>query len=433
MAVAGAAHQGFLHCLRAVAVNACVVRFRLDRPIGALYLLAAVLDPFVYAGTIYFVLATIFGRDDPARFHTLLLGLIAFRWTLSCLIHGLNLPMLRERFSESSRFGYAHGIAAIVAPPTLSFLISLSLALIWSIVAGPQDRSLETLWALPGVILFQLLWNCIFVIAVGMLRRNRIVTGQAPIIAVAAIVWFLSPIMYRLDDIPKTASLLLTSYNPVTHVIAAYQNTYWYGNVPSIAVLPAATALAVAAIVLFWQLEIRRARPHPATRYAATPATTPQISIVGPAQPVLTPVPAGQPNSPAWVFSRWQNRVKDIRGAGLVRLILAVRGLNGNDLRSTMATIKDTSGLDHLFQEDVGIYPDSVQDQLAFAIAIESPAQNLILNGILNGMTPAYCVKAWHRVAQDAAKGRLIAIVTDRQLPLPPTAQLSVRGQTSRK
>ncbi|MHB1218448.1 MAG: hypothetical protein ACYC1L_09670 [Alphaproteobacteria bacterium] len=427
-AFAGIARQKLGRSLGAVAVSACIVRYRLDRPLGVLYLLAAVLDPFVYAGTIYFVLVTIFGRDDPSRFQLLLLGVIAFRWTLSCLIHALNLHAIRDRLSEVSRYGYLSSIVAVVAPPTLAFILALSLALGWSIVADIPGRSLGAIWTLPGVILFQLLWNCIFVVAIGALRRARIIMGQAPIIAAATIVWFLSPFMYRLDDIPVSASRILTSFNPVSHVIAAYQNAYWYGHVPSLSVLPAAALIAIAGTGLIWNYRARHSRPHAASRYAAAPGSNPQIVIMDAASPPLTAIRTDALEVPATVFSRWQGRTKDIRGVGLVRLVLAAYGLSGAEIPKALDSIKKTSGLDILFEEDVGVYPDWAQDQLAFAIAMESSKRNLILDGLLNSVSPAFLATAWQRIEKDASQGRLISIIADRALSFPASAQASLRG-----
>ena len=57
-------------------------RYRLNRPTGALFLASAVLDPFVYAGVIYFVIAGVFEKTGFDRYFFLLIGLISFRWTL---------------------------------------------------------------------------------------------------------------------------------------------------------------------------------------------------------------------------------------------------------------------------------------------------------------------------------------------------------------
>ncbi|MGE0096076.1 MAG: hypothetical protein AB7M05_03185 [Alphaproteobacteria bacterium] len=427
-ALAGSTRETLRRSLGAVAIHACIVRYRLDRPIGALYLLAAVLDPFVYAGVIYFALSTVFSRDDPSRFPLLLMSVIAFRWTLSCAIHALHLHVIQARMSEASRYGYIGAIIAVVAPPTLAFILALSLAMAWSIIANVPGRSLAAVWTLPGVILFQLLWNCVLVAVIDWLRRARIITGQAPVIAAAAIVWFLSPIMYRLGDIPVSASLLLTSYNPVSHVIAAYQNAYWYGDIPSMTVLPAATMLVIVGTLLAWVLRTRFVPPHPAARYAAAPGSNPQIMIVGNASPALTAIRTDAAGEPPAVYSRWQGQMKDIRGSGLVRLIAAVCGLTRSETRTALKAIKHASGLDSLYEEDIGVYPEWAQDQLAFTIAIESSKRNLVLNGLLNNASPAFLAAAWQRIESDASHGRLITVIADRALPFPASAQASLRS-----
>lgn len=421
-ASAGIARQTPSRSLRAVAINACIVRYKLDQPVGTLYLVAAALDPFVYAGTIYFVLATIFGRDDPSRFHLLLLGVIAFRWTLSCLIHALNLHVIRERLSETSRYGYIGSIIAVVAPPTLAFALALSLALGWSIVADIPGRSLDAIWTLPGVILFQLLANCILVIAIDALRRARIVMGQAPIIAAATIIWFLSPFMYRLDDIPVSASLLLTSYNPVSHVIAAYQNAYWYGHVPSLNVLPAATLAAIVAIVVYRRLRKPAARALANSKFAATPGNSPLLVTTTGTVPSLMVVRSSASFDTPQVFKRWQGKIGDFRGSGLARLILAARGVPRREIRQQLIAIQESSGVGRLFDQDLSIYPDWALDQLALSMALPSFSSNIVLQGLLNAVSAEFAATAWRRIETEAESGRLISVVADRPIPLPPNA-----------
>jgi len=427
-ALAGSTRERLGRSLGAVAIHACIVRYRLDRPTGVLHLLAAVLDPFVYAGVIHFALATVFVRDDPSRFPLLLLSVIAFRWTLSCAIHALSMHVIQSRMSEASRYGYIGAIVAVVTPPTLAFILALSLAMAWSVIANVPERSFAAVWTLPGVILFQLLWNCVLVAAIDCFRRARIITGQTPVIAAAAIVWFLSPIMYRLGDIPVSASLLLTSYNPVSHVIAAYQSAYWYGGIPSMTVLPAATLLAIVGAALIWTLRTRFVRPCAAARYAAAPDSNPQLVVVGKTSPALTAIRTDASGEPPAVFSRWQGRMKDIRGSGLVRLVAAVRGLTRSEIRTAMKAVKNASGLDSLYEEDIGVYPEWAQDQLAFTIAIESSKRNLVLDGLLNSVSPAFLESAWRRIEKDAAEGRLISVVADRALSLPASTQASLRN-----
>ncbi len=417
---AHAARHGLLRTLMAVSINACVVRYRLDRPVGALYLLAATLDPFIYSATIYFVLATVFDRSEPLRFYFLLLGLISFRWTLSCLFQALNLHVIRTRLSEVTRYGHIGAIVAVMTPSTLAFLLSLSLALAWLIAVRAEGQSLATLWALPVVILFQCLWTAVLVIVVDILHRARVVVSQAPIIAFAVLVWFLSPFMYGMEDIPPSASRILTSYNPVTHVLAAYRHTYWYGTMPSLTVLPAAALLMVAGIIAFRRLG-SPTRTVVNSTFVASSHTAPMLVMITGTVPPLRLIKSDRPEIEISLFTRWHGQIGGFSGAGMARLILAAQGAS-RGITVRLKEVQAASGVGRLFEQELSIYPDWALDQLAFALAISSPAHNLILNGLLSATTAEFTASAWHRVEADLGKGRLITVVTDRPVSLPANA-----------
>lgn len=413
--------------LAAIAANACVVRYRLNRSTGILHVLAAVSDPFVYAGTVYFVLATIFGRDEAARFHLLALGFIAFRWTLSCLIQALKLRTVRDRLAEVTRYDYVGTIVAIMAPPTMAFLLSLALALGWTMAAASESRSLAALWTLPGVILVQGLWNVILVLAIDQLQRARIVLNEIMIIAFAVIVWFLSPFMYRLDEIPASASRILTSFNPVSHVIAAYQNAYWYGRVPSLNVLPATGLATIGGIGLMWWLNKRYRARGISSAFSATPNTSPQIIIVTNGAPRLAVVQADPKMESPRVFSRWQGRIDDYPASGMVRLILAARGVPFDEMQRHLGAIQEASRVGRLFHEDMALHPDWARDQLAFTCAMLSSSRNLVFDGLLNSALPDFIASAWFDMENESKAGRAISVIADHPILLPATASGTFR------
>lgn len=417
------ARHGFLRTLMAVSVNACVVRYRLDRPVGALYLLAATLDPFIYSATIYFVLATVFDRAEPIRFYFLLLGLISFRWTLSCVLHALSLQAIRARLSEVTRHGHIGAIVAIMAPSTLAFLLSLALALGWIIAVQPEGQSMAALWILPAVILFQGLWTVILVAAVDLLHRKRIVVSQAPIVALAAIVWFLSPFMYGTADIPPSAGRIMTSYNPVTHVLAAYRHTYWYGTIPSLKVLPAAAAVTIIGIVAFRRFG-SPARPVVNAMFVAAPDTAPMLVMMTGTVPSLGLVTSDRARIEVSLFTRWHGQVGGFRGVGMARLVLAAQGIPRRQMRDRLTKIQAASGVGRLFEQELSIYPDWALDQLAFAMAISTTAgNNKVLYGLLNAATAEFTASAWRKLEAEVEAGRLVTVVTDRPLALPAKAR----------
>src|SRR3546814_4245367 len=91
-----------------------------------------------------------------------------------------------------------------------------------------------------------LVWNLLLVLMVMYARLRRALQSEVPVFLVFGLLLIVSPVAYQFDDIPTTATQLLTSFNPAAHLIAAYQNALWFGQVPSLEVLPLSALLAAA-------------------------------------------------------------------------------------------------------------------------------------------------------------------------------------------
>jgi hypothetical protein len=199
-------------------------RYRLDRPAGALLLASAVLDPFVYAGVIYFVIAGVFERTGFDRYFFLLIGLISFRWTVTCVLDGANFAELRSRMREVSRHPTSLALLIVVAAPSVVMLLSILATLMIAAILQPDAWSLRGLPWLLLVIMVHGVWNLAAVLAVNRFRAQRSFTAERVVMIVAGLMWLLSPILYRFGDIPDAASLIFTTLNPVSHVLAGYYN-----------------------------------------------------------------------------------------------------------------------------------------------------------------------------------------------------------------
>ena len=99
-----------------IAAASVRAKYHLGRVSGGLLLAGAVLDPFVYAGILYFVLAAVFERSGFDRFQFLLIGFISFRWTFSCLLDAANLVELRERMRETTASPAAAAPSPLLLP-----------------------------------------------------------------------------------------------------------------------------------------------------------------------------------------------------------------------------------------------------------------------------------------------------------------------------
>ena len=69
-----------------LAFDAALLRYRLPVLRGAALFVVSVFDIVLYAAAIYLVISTVFAQTGVERFGLLLVGLLAFRWSLSCAV-----------------------------------------------------------------------------------------------------------------------------------------------------------------------------------------------------------------------------------------------------------------------------------------------------------------------------------------------------------
>lgn len=406
---------------------AAIARYRLHSPRGVGFLLVAIFDPYIYAVTVYFVLTTVFQLGGAERFHILLIGFISFRWGISSLVAAANLRGVMARMREHSNTPLCAAVIAVVTPPAGVFLLSLASAYLFSTLLGPSQQSLAAIGWLPFVIAIQGVWTVALILALAFIRGKRLMVGDGPVVVVAGLMWILSPVMYTFGDIPEGASKLLTSYNPVSHLLAAYQNTYWYGQAISLEVLPGVMILGLVLIYLLGRFAFGDSRRGLANggapriragirlRYLRDGGAVPP----GSAADAIDAADAADAVDTPRRFSCWRARFRDLRGRDLVGMIVANWRLNRPDRARCIEAIQRNSAVDRLFDDFLAIYPDQALDQLAFAVAMRSPAPAIILDGILDTLSPVFRAPAWAAMARAVEQGRRIDIIC-RQPIVPP-------------
>ncbi len=407
--------------LAAVALR---TRFGLAGRWGLLRLMAAAIDPFIYATILYFLLAGVFGRSGFDRYVFLVIGISALRWTVASLLDGADFAVLRARFAEVVRAPGAAALCAVVTPP--SVVMGLSLAFVVAMVLAVDTAAASSLTALPWLALVlpvQAAWNAVAVLLVARLKAAHLLAGPGPVVLLAGVLWLLSPTLYTFTDLPAAASLLFTTLNPVSHLLAAYYNALWHGVTPSLDVLPAAGAAALALLgLLAWR---RHSRPPPLD----APAGNPLLVVADASDPELT-FPQAIAGAAAF-YRPWSGRLQGVSGRDLAGLMIVAAGRT--PLTTAVERVAAESRLGRLFDDQIAIYPSWGMAQLAYGFAITSPARALVLDGVLDAADPMFAAQAWARIAAEAAAGRRIVVVTYR-LFAPPAGGggrfVAVRGGT---
>ena len=398
----------------AVARAATVERYGLDRRYGAIRLAAAVLDPFVYAGVVYFIVSTVFGLAGATRFHLILLGFIVFRWTLVSALHARELNFLRRRLNEHTHGGLLFGLVAILAPPTLAFIVSLGLALLASLLAASPERNLDALPALPAVIAVQLAWTALLVLALDALARRGIQIKETAIIGLAALVWIFSPIMYTFADLAIGEGAPFVRLNPAAYIMAAYHNAYWGGRLPTPTTLLGAAALAGLALWVY----VRTGVGAPRSSHAEGPAQRglPHLVVQPPGLPTLRVVAGRSAGDPMPPFERWRGRLPPVTGRGLANLVIAASG------HGRIEDVEGRSAIGALFSDEIEIYPEAARDQLSTSLALIRSARPLVLAGTLDEANPGFLASLWPELERRAANGDDVVVIASEPLALPAGA-----------
>ena len=407
-----------------VAIAATIIRYKLDRPYGVFLLLGAVLDPFFYAAVVYFVLRTVFLLDDMERFYLLLIGFISFRWALSSISGSSNFAEILTRLSEVTTRPASAAVMAVMAPPTIVFGLALLSAMVFVGILRPDAQSFAAAGWLPFVALIQAIWTIAIILVLSRLRRFGFVKHEIPIAVMASLLWIMSPAMYTFRDIPVGASKFLTSYNPVSHLLAAFHNGYWFGQNISLEVLPMAGLLGLLAIYGLWPKPSYPKPSCPKGAYNGGAVDTERSDDGGGWVRVqIRPTDGAARGRALGRFCSWRDRNVDFTGRDLIRLVAAAWEECGDDARgdfkSKATMIQTQSGVDRLFTDFLSVYPDWALDQLAVAAALAAPVDDIVFDGLLNRVSPDFLRDLWPVLERAAKGGRRITIVGDHDLETP--------------
>ncbi len=402
------------------AAAAVRVRYRLSRPGSALHALAAVLDVVVYASAVYFLTAIVFRRTGFDRFELILIGFVAFSWTLRSMLEARNFGELHERMAEYARAPVAAVTGACLGPPVVTFLAALAVAVAIELFAlDSLARLAQAAWLVPTVAI-QGIWNAVLVLGLAVALQRRWLASVTPAVVLVGVVWLMSPILYRFEDIPAPANPILTTVNPASHILAAYHNALWREAPMSLTVLPAAGLVGLACVIALGRI-VGRGRRRASLADLSGPAGLPHLVAV---LDGVGLAPARAPDrAPARAFGCWRGRLGGYRGDDLVSVLVAMRGVRAHRAADQIDRIGATSGIGRLFTDSLSIYPPWALSQLAFAAAIEGPDRRIVLDGILDDVRPTFLAEAWARLEREAAGGREVTVLSYTALSLPWSAK----------
>ncbi len=343
--------------------SAALYRYTDNRWKGPLFFFVSILDVAAYASVLYVVAGTIRGLGGVDRFVPMLIGLLAIRWSFDCAMQASRNAHAGHLFKPYFARPFTMAVMVAVAGPSMIFGVAaliLTGGLVLS-VRAPADLGHMLGWG-SFIALVQLLWNCVLALTVIHLRLRRFLLSETPIFLGFLGLLVVSPVAYQFSDIPSAAGHMLTSLNPMAHLIAGYQNSFWYIQGVSLEVIPLSVLLAVVLIVALGR-SLRRI-PEPAFGQSDEV----QSCLVWDGSHWSDAQNSPERDTRAQ-FSRWQGDLPWMTGANLFYLIDNAPG--PRRWRAEMfAAFANTSDSDRLLTTPLPLLSQTNRDRLCLVTAL---------------------------------------------------------------
>lgn len=359
-------------------IDAAVLRYRFLGARGVAFFLVSVFDIVLYAAAIFLVVSTVFGLTGIERFGLLLVGLLVFRWSLSCAIQASRVA----RFAGIARPMQPHPVAATamlaLAPPTLIFMVSAVLLIVFLSVSADGFAGLfhVMVWG-ALVVAAQLVWNIVIILCVSYARIRNVIMSETPIVLLFGLGLIVSPVAFQFSDIPNLASGLLTSFNPASHLIAGYHNAWWYGEVVSLKILPASLLPSAALIALL--LVLMRREFAGTSRAADTPDRRSCFHWNG---RYWSSVPLADLPDGAAFFDRWRGEMPWLTGEAVVHLL---RPGNAEQLSAKLLFERlAPESSDAIFDTPLPVISERARNRICALVAIREVTRPVVLDRVID-------------------------------------------------
>jgi hypothetical protein len=395
---------------------ACVIRFHLDHGWGWLRVALATADAYFYASLIYLVVSVAFERGGSDRYFLITLGVISLRWTLACLAAADTVWPLAALMARESRAAHLYALIFAMAAPTLVYLGSLGGLVVLTQLPWAGENSLAGIVWYPVLFVIHLNLNIAAVLVTGLLLRRGWLTSTAPVLIAATLVWFVSPVMYRFDDLQQAGTALLTTWSPGSHIIAAYHNCFWFGQPFSLEVLPATGMIA---ILVSASLLLIAARRPGSDGQVPVPMPSGNLTLVIDPQQLLDADGGAAAAAVGWIVHRPIRRApRGLSGLNWVRLCYALRRPDRDgDFPAFRQRIETGSGIGDLFGRAMTLYPEVAADRLAVAIALEDVAdRRTMLFHLFDTFPRDQVPEWWARLQESCGAHGSVAVISHRLL-----------------
>lgn len=240
--------------IRGLVVRDLKLRYR-SSVLGFLWCL---INPLLMMAVFTFVFTIMLPNNNIERFPVfILIGVLAWNLHATALIGAINSVVGNASLIQKVYFPREVLPISNVLSNTVNFLLSLVALFILMIVLQAQFS--PTMLLLPLVLAVQVT----FTLGIAMLLAalNVYYRDTATILETLMLAWFfLTPVIYRIEDVLPVYSRLMYIVNPPASIIAAYRDILYYGSITDWTFFSRTAISAVLTLVIGYVVFTRASR-----------------------------------------------------------------------------------------------------------------------------------------------------------------------------
>ncbi len=240
--------------IRGLAVRDLKLRYR-SSVLGFLWCL---INPLLMMAVFTFVFTIMLPNNNIERFPVfILIGVLAWNLHATALIGAINSVVGNASLIQKVYFPREVLPISNVLSNTVNFLLSLVALFILMVLLQAQFS--PTMLLLPLVLAVQVT----FTLGIAMLLAalNVYYRDTATILETLMLAWFfLTPVIYRIEDVLPVYSRLMYIINPPASIIAAYRDILYYGSITDWTFFSRTAISAVVTLVIGYVVFTRASR-----------------------------------------------------------------------------------------------------------------------------------------------------------------------------
>jgi len=183
---------------------------------------------------VYFIAFKICLRQNMENYAVFLfVGILPWTWFSSSMLEGANSILVGGHYLKKVLFPSETLPIVAICSNFVHFILGIPILMMVVGAAGKTINTYHFLIYFPIIVIIQMLFTLSLVILFSALTVHfRDI--QHLLINFLTLWFFSSPIIYPQEMVPEKISYILIKFNPMAHIVIAYQDIFFYERVPTL-------------------------------------------------------------------------------------------------------------------------------------------------------------------------------------------------------